>query len=559
MMRWFGGGTPGGAPTVPVGARLIWTDPLLWVAGNWAQEQVRTLEGSGARLAVIGTCSASGHDLERALASRDIAPLARSWAGSHTVVRATVAGALEILTDAAGACPVYTVKAPGGPVWGSSSLALSTLTGRRVDTGWLAAFLRDRHTPVPGRSAWVGVEPVPAGHLLTLRPDGEASLSVSWSVDRRHREGAFEALRRALAEGVRVRVEGVTVTTDLAGMDSTTLALLATRHGHITGVTAHPAGDTDGGDLRYARLLDAPGLDRLFFSLGARHLPFTEAEMRLPATDEPAPSTAVWAMFSAQLRRVAAVGSARHLTGDGGDNLFLPPPAHLVDLARRGHLLRMISDAMDWARLRKQSPRPLISAALRGDVRQLGRPERPRPAWLRVPVPSCPVVGGDADALLVASLRSVARAAHADVQLSDSLGIELHNPYFDAAVLDAVVSVSARERWSAHRYKPVLQDAFADVLPDTHRRRAAKGLFAADFHRGLRTNLRRVLRLADGRLAALGIIDPAPLRATIHAACLGAQTIWPPLLSVLAAEEWLEAMDTEPSTTWTAPPSEGAR
>ncbi len=73
-------------------------------------------------------------------------------------------------------------------------------------------------------------------------------------------------------------------------------------------------------------------------------------------------------------------------------------------------------------------------------------------------------------------------------------------------------------------------------------------------------NRRRVLGLADGRLAALGLVNPAPLRATVHAAALGAETVWPPLLSVLAAEAWLEAVERAPGTEWTrnAPTPAGA-
>ncbi len=342
-------------------------------------------------------------------------------------------------------------------------------------------------------------------------------------------------------------------------MDSTTVALLAARHGPVTGVTLHPSGVTRGGDLQYARALDVPGLNRTYFPLETRHLPFTAADEPLPATDEPAPSTGVWAMLFAQLRAMAAGGSARHLTGDGGDNLFLPAPAHLADLARSGRWLRVAGDATDWARLRKQSPFPLIAQALRGDAARIGRPVRPRPAWLKAPAPDPTPFGEDADTVLVASVRNVARAVQADNQLADSIGIELHNPYFDAAVLAAVVSAPAVERFSARRYKPLLADAFADLLPEAHRQRASKGLFAGDFHQGVRTNLRRVLGLADGRLAAMGVIDPAPLHAAVHAAALGAQTVWPPLLSVLAVEMWLDAVENTAPVGWTTSPPAGAR
>ncbi|MGW8975109.1 albusnodin/ikarugamycin family macrolactam cyclase [Streptomyces platensis] len=552
-MRWYGGCAPSSRhASVPVGARLLWSDPALWVCGGWERAQVKTVELGSARIAVLGPCSASERDLARALSAPDLATVARSWVGSHTVVRTTAPSRVEVLADTGAASPLYTVSTPDGVVWGSSSFALSPLAGGNVDTRWLAAYLLDKHAPASGRSAWSGVSPVPAGHLLTLDAEGGPSFTSWWRPTRRTPREASAALRRALGEGVRVRVEGLSATTDLAGMDSTTVALLAAQYGPITGVTVHPAGVSSGGDMQYAQALAIPGLTRAPFPLYARHLPFTATDVVLPATDEPAPSTAVWSMFSDQLGTMVAAGSVCHLTGDGGDNLFLSTPAHLASLARTGNWVRMLGDARDWARLRRQSPRPLIAAALRGNAARIGRSDFGRPRWLAAPAPrvSAPT-GPNANMALVAELRTVARSAYSEIQLADALGVALHNPYFDGAVLDAVVSAPIEQRYSARRYKPMLADTFADLLPDAHRRRAAKGLMVGDFHLGLRVNRRRVLGLADGRLAALGLITPVPLRATIQAAALGAETIWPPLLSVLAAEVWLEAIERAPGTEWT--------
>ncbi|MFB6816289.1 albusnodin/ikarugamycin family macrolactam cyclase [Streptomyces sp. NPDC056347] len=549
--RWYGGCAPGSPPAAtPVGARLLWRDPALWVCGDWNPAHVRTLELGNARIAVLGPCSASEHELARALAAPDLPLAAGSWAGSYTVVRTVDGGFVEVLADAASASPLYLVDTPCGVVWASSARALSPLTGARVDVEWLGSYLRDKFTPAPGRSAWAGVKPVPPGHLLSLAPR-RTGLSPWWKPVRRAPEEVSRTLRHALAEGVRVRVEGTSATTDLAGMDSTTVALLAAQYGPVTGMTLHPEGATRGGDVEYARALNIPGLERKFFPLGVRHLPFAPSDVPLPATDEPATSTATWAMFSEQLRVIAATGSGCHLTGDGGDALFLSSPTHLASLVRQGHWLRMLGDAMEWARLRRQNPRPLIAAALRGNAGHIGRTARPRPPWLAVSAPDLnPSVGMTARTVFAASLRNAARPANSEIQLADTLGVALANPYFDAAVVDAVISSPAEQRYSARRYKPLLADSFADLLPDAHRKRASKGMFASDFHHGLRLNLRRVLALADGRLAAEGIITPGPLQAAIHAAALGAQTVWPPLLAVLSAEAWLEAVERSPGTEW---------
>ncbi|GAU70654.1 hypothetical protein SSP35_21_00490 [Streptomyces sp. NBRC 110611] len=367
-------------------------------------------------------------------------------------------------------------------------------------------------------------------------------------------EDALPLVHRALTAGVRARVEtAAAVSTDLAGMDSTTVTLIAAQHGPVTGITVHPDGITEGGDMAYARALTTSGLRRVSFPLRAEHLPFTPAADRLPATDEPAPSAVVWAMLSAQLHTAMLDGSVCHLTGDGGDNLFLAPPAHLADLARRGRLLKVAADAQAWAHLRKISPWPVLKFALRGEAARLARPWLARPPWVTTTAAAGAVnaaAGNDADAVLVADVRGAARLASADVQLADALGIELHNPYFDGALLDAVVSVPSWRRFSVRRYKPMLVDSIGDLLPEEHRQRDTKGVFAADFHHGVRANLSRVLALADARLAGMGLIDPAPLRAAVHGVALGADTIWPSLLTVMSAEMWLEAVETAPATSW---------
>ncbi|MET9148337.1 albusnodin/ikarugamycin family macrolactam cyclase [Streptomyces sp. NPDC004042] len=550
--RWYGGCAPGSRPVaIPVGAQVLWREPALWVCGGWDPAHVRTMELGDARIAVLGPCSASERDLARALSVPELATVARSWAGAHTVVRAGArGGAVEVLADAAESSPLYMVNAPGGLVWGSSALALSSLADGGADLEWLATYLRDKYAPARDRSAWSGVKPVPAGYMLMLGAGG-TGLSPWWRPLRRTPEDASAALRHALSEGVRVRVEGVPVSADLAGMDSSTVTLLAAQYGPVTGVTVHPEGVTTGGDMEYARALNVPGLSRVYFPLGARHLPFSEAEAELPATDEPAPSAPVWAMLSDQLGAMAAAGSAAHLTGDGGDNLFLSAPTHLAGLARRGHWVRMYRDAMEWARLRRQSPLPLIAAAVRGDAAYAGRAAFPRPPWLAAEVPEPNTGSPDADTAFVASVRSVARSVRSELQLADSLGVALHNPYFDGAVLDAVVSAPIEQRYSARRYKPMLADTFADLLPDAHRKRAAKGLFVGDFHHGLLVNRHRWLTLSDGRLASLGLIDPAPLRAALHSASLGVESVWPPLLAAVSAETWLEAVERTPGTKWT--------
>ncbi len=338
----------------------------------------------------------------------------------------------------------------------------------------------------------------------------------------------------------------------MAGLDSSTIAAIASRYTPLTGVTAHPTGVTTDGDMDYAASLNTPNLTRVTLPVDDRHLPFTESDIPLPATDEPAPSTAAWAKLSAQLARVAEAGSGCHLTGDGGDNLFLPPPTHLIDLARDRRLLRLVRDVLVWSRLRRISPWSVMRAVRRADVDGLSRPVSARPTWLSEHIPESrgQNIHDGADTALLADIRYVARSAHAEIQLAESVGVELHNPYLDGAVVDAVVSAPPWTRFSAYRYKPLVVDAIGDLLPSRVRERTTKGVFAGDFHRGVRANHTRLLELCGGRLADMGLIDPAPLRATVRAAALGAQTPWPELLTALDAETWLRTVEGAPTCEW---------
>lgn len=551
-LRWFGGSAPSGqrAPA-PVGAVHLWAKPPLWTVGPWRGQHVRTAEHGHTRLAVLGVCAAGDHQLTEAAYATDLASAMASWAGSFTVVRATPYS-VEVFADAAGACPVYTVRAGDEHVlWGSSSRALSALNGARIDRRWLAAHLGDRHSTPADRSAWEGVARVPPGHRLLLGPRS-AETERWWRPVSRPREEALERIRTRLIEGVRARTRGLHVSADLAGVDSTALAVLAARFGPVTGVTAHPEGGPEEGDLRYARALDVPGLSHRVFPMGEGHLPFSGFPGSLPPTDEPPPSAVSWAALAGQLRLARQGTDGLHLTGDGGDNLFLPPPTHLITLVREHLWARLWRDACSWARLRRCGPWPYVRAALTGDAATLARSAPEPPPWLCIPPPRRGLVTG-ADDALVRLVNSVARSAASDTQLADHVGVEQHNPYFDGAVLDAVVSLSPPSRFSAYRYKPALLEAVGELLPPVVGERTTKGTFVRDYHRAVRTHRSAVLDLCEGPLADMGLIDPEKLRSTVRASALGARTPWAHLVTTLGAHLWWESVCQAPLCAWTVP------
>lgn len=550
QVRWFGGRVPSGRSTpVPVGAAHVWSTPPLWTLGPWNEQRVRTYEDEQVRFAVFGACSAERAQLAEAAHLFDPTTVSGSWAGTFTIVR-SVRGRVEIFTDASGACPIYTTRlSDGSLLWGSSSRALAALHGFGLDLDWMAAYLGDKHAVPRDRSAWAGVLPTPGGHRLLLTA-GSMTMTRWWKPTSRPRAEALGLLRSALVEGVRSRIDGCHVSSDLSGVDSTTLVVIASRFGPITGVTAHPEHRTEGGDLEHVRALNVPELTRKRFEVTDRDLPFSSSAGPLPPTDEPPPSAVSWAAFAGQLRSLGSAGPNKcHLTGDGGDNLFLPPPTHLVSLARRRQWVNVWRDACAWARLCRRAPWPYVRAALAGDVAWLARSTPSAPPWLRCAM-SERTEPTDANEALIALISRVARAAASDTQLADHIGVEQHNPYFDGTVLDAVVSLPAADRFSAHRYKPALMDAVGDLLPASVRTRATKGSFVADYHRAVRIRLDGVLDMCEGPLTEAGLVDGGRLRSTVRAAALGARVPWGHLLTTMGAHLWWKAALESPVPRW---------
>ncbi|MFJ4768862.1 albusnodin/ikarugamycin family macrolactam cyclase [Streptomyces uncialis] len=553
-MGWFGGAVgPPGATRAPVGARLLWRDCQVWTVGASVRAS-RT--ANGRRLAVFGPCAVVDAELNRLVESAgldDLDAAATAWPGAYALILDDGKGTLTLWADPAGACPLYTAQVNGTAMWASSSMALASLLGGRPDIAWLAAHLMSPTAWVPGRSAWAGVEQVPPGCSWTTTTEGDSAIAPYWRSRAFTRSEAVDRLREDIAGGVRLRVDGRPASSDLSGgLDSSSLTAHAAQRGTVTGITYHPTGRDTGGDADHARTVAGafPSIRHRFMPLGREHLPFTDLDA-LVLTDEPAPSTITIAQLFSQFVMLESEGVSVHLTGDGGDTLFMPPPVHLADLARSGRVLRLARDAQAWARLHRASPWPALAAAWATPGRLSGAP-LPKP-WLStrtvdmaeaVTAPHILPVRGHADRYLLAEARYVGRTAATETQLAAAFGIEMHNPYTDARLVETVLAAPSMDRWSAHRYKPLLADAVKGLLPEEVVQRGAKGLFTVDHHHGLRANEARVLDLADGHLGDLGLVRPAVLRSLLRRAMLGVDIPWGLIEPVLGAELWLRISGT---------------
>ncbi|MEU6314651.1 albusnodin/ikarugamycin family macrolactam cyclase [Streptomyces sp. NPDC047014] len=582
----------------PFGADTVIPSSSLWRTGG---TPVRTAQRPGRHVHIIGPCGAGGEEM-RALAERPLpARVAWQWPGAYAVVE-ELADGVVLHTDPASAMPLYAVAWRGTWAWSTSARHLASLAGKGIDTKRLACAVLAPSLPMlaGGRSFFADVRRLPAGSRVGLPASGGPSTcSTTWRPDPFTGPPPSLRLRNALTASVKLRVRtDPALSSDLSGgLDSTTLAVLASRaaDGPVDGVTVHPQDVFDGADLHYARLAAEASGGRIrhrLLPLGDEHRPYTGL-LEVPVTDEPAPSTLTQARLRTQLRWMhRTLGTRTHLTGDGGDSVLFRPPAHLADLIRRHRYGRALREAAGWARLRRTPVAPLLREAARmaatgrehasaGLAAELtggkeGGRRRGDLGWFPVlPVPSWalpgaahlvaeaaeeyasapdPLPGLDASVrVLVEEIREVARTAAADAELAGTCGINLHNPFLDSSVVDAVLRVPLDQRPPLHAYKPLLTRAFGDILPPALTARTTKGSFEADHYSGLRAALPGLLASGGVRLAGTGLLDRGRLREQIRRAAAGVPMPLAAIEQALAADAWLHAVDTSPAPGWAVP------
>ncbi|MEV2277054.1 albusnodin/ikarugamycin family macrolactam cyclase [Nocardiopsis sp. NPDC049922] len=556
---WFGGSI--GPPlTRPRDCRPILPHlTQVWTSTDWPEHERRCVTHRGRHVVVLGPCGADTDDLHQTTAGTVPDDVVWRWPGSYVVAQIEPE-AVTLWTDLASAIPVYTRRTPEGTQWASSSRLLACLDGAlRVNLDTVAARLISPDTAELGTdSFFLGVERVPPGHRIRLSARTEPLPQAVWRPTPRS-EGHARRLRAALEGAVSVRVDRASrPSTDFSGgFDSSALGLLAaerlvSQQRRIVGVTVHPKGVHDGGDLDYAReAAHHIGLDHRWLPVTEEHAPYRELGV-VPATDEPAPSTVSYAYFSAQLVwLVEQVGSDLHMTGDGGDALLLTPPYHLVELLRCGRIGRALGEAARWAHVRRTS---IIDAFRTANSRI--EPD-PVPRWVHAAFPA----SNDANPFslqsqtqrsLMRTMTQAGRTARADAQLAEAFGIALHNPYFDSQVIHSYLSVPVDDLPGPARYKPVMAEAMRDLFPVRLTRRTTKGDASSDHHQGLRKALPVLLDFVDGHLAAQGLVDVACLRKSIRHAALGIGDELAQIESTVSTEAWLRAVNAAPRIPWDA-------
>ncbi|WP_033219319.1 asparagine synthase-related protein [Kitasatospora phosalacinea] len=410
-MRWLTGWSgltaadPALAAVRPLAGTLLWggLGPL-WAVGDWRPDELRlavlrpggpaTVRGgldpgdptdsadhdtpATLRLAVAGRCGATDRELADGLAAARGGALRHltHWPGSYTVVLRAGTRSTVLLTDLAGAQPVFHTPFAGGTAYATAALPLADLVGAPVDAAHLAARLATPETPetLGDRTPYQGVRRVPPGHALGIR-GGRADHSPypEDQAEERAEAPAVRELTRALLEAVRCRVRATApadrprLGVDLSyGTASATVALLAAavplpagpgadtapersaaRTGAIKGSWARRAEPPEPEPLPAVTLGDADGLALAVHAPRLRHLvvppvaPYTGLADPLagPLTDEPGPALVEAARHAAAHR----AGGADHLTGHGARQVLDGHPARLADLVRSGRSLDLLA------------------------------------------------------------------------------------------------------------------------------------------------------------------------------------------------------------------------
>ncbi|MGH3720809.1 MAG: albusnodin/ikarugamycin family macrolactam cyclase [Pseudonocardiaceae bacterium] len=595
-MIFVGQVNPAWGPTAPSqGQQWITTCPLRITDAAGRHRHVDTSEFV---LDLFGFSSASDAELvvvgHRFARNGDLIELDAIVTGSGVLV-VRQPQQVTVVTDLAGVWPVFYATVAGSLIYSSSAQTIAAHIGGEVDEQWLAARLLSGSVPETWSegSPYRHVRAVPAGGVLLVgasaRPVVVRRELPLASV--RFAEGA-QRLAGALTTAVCGRTWAYReMSMDLSGgLDSSTVVALAAARPEpallaIT-VVAPELGCDDPAHARQVATA-IPGLRHLELPLPREVDPYA-ALAEIPHTDEPFPDVSIFARLCWWMAAVNQLGSRVHLSGDGGDAVLLAPPAYLADLASEGTRGKLRRHAADWARLRHRPAHRLVTLATRlarttraqavEDYARLLEHDSASTAGQRrwedliswMPVPVCRhwftryarqlaaaalrstalgtttsngVAPGDATSL--AMIHAYGRAHRIHTALAAAQAVQLHAPYLDDAVVSACLAVPAANRTSPRQAKPLLRAAMTGRVPESVLTRTTKGDYSMLSYRGLSRHHHVLSDLLTGsRLASLGLLDDAVVRADLARGAAGLPIPLAALDHVLGTELWLRTLPT---------------
>ncbi len=567
----------GGQDTAPPG-----TGWVCWAAGwlrVWHTQPVSRARVPGCRLLVDGHAVMDIKAVAKRLAAGEDTAL--GWLGGSATVIAVREHDVLVAGDLAGQRLVAVARHPRLVV-GDQVSAVAGRVGAGFDPQWWALRLGAPQAVDVwwSGSPWAGVEVARPGWALHLE---RRSGTCSWRQITHLQPPqddlvvAGHELREALINAVGTRAASARrLTADLSGgLDSATItALAATDSDSVEALTMLVPGVEDVVAARaVAALLPSVRLHEL--AVPEQAAPF--ADLDASGLDEPGIAANIgrerwWA------QQIDEFGGGPHLTGEGGDAALTAPLSYLSGLTG----LTAWRHARGWARLRQHSPAALVRAAwrlrrtsyadaLRHEAHRIvhsGSPAAGLPArvswfgsstvewlspWARdtaaqllrahanayehpiTPLNNAAVEDDAAWLVLIAS----GRMQRLYAQVHAEYGVQLESPWLDDAVVRACWRASAAARTTPYQLKPLLVRAMDGVVPDVALHRSTKGDYTASAYAGLRRHALRLRALfTGGRLAELGVIDEAALRATLARAADGLPVRLGRLDAVVGAEIW---------------------
>jgi asparagine synthase (glutamine-hydrolysing) len=556
-----------------------------WLLGCWDDGAVATGQAGGIRIAVIGQHAVTTDELTRAAGQVRVVShldrLAGSLVGSSHLL-ASVDGQVRLQGTLTGTRRVFHATVDGARVAADRADVLAGLLDAGVDERRLALQLLEPHVlyPIAGHPVWHGVEELRTDHYLVLERDRYRS--VRWWTPPEPAvpmaEGA-QGLRDALSAAVAARVRGKElVTCDLGGLDSTSVCCLAAHQD--AKVVAYTAASLDplADDVMWAGRTVA-GLDNLeHHIIAAEEMPLVYHGLALEdQLDEPCAATVDRDRWLIIARRAAARGSRMHLTGMGGDELLYGSLAHLHSMLRTTprialrHLRGFAAKyRWPWRQAWRQLTDPrtypawLASVAdtLTAPPPSLNEPLldwgfRPRlPRWaspaavqavqdqIRTEAATVePLAEGRGQHRELEAMRFVSRISRQFDQMAGRIGVPLATPYHDDRVIEAGLAVRPQERITPWRYKPLILEAMAGIVPDESLARQTKANGSCDADPGLRRHRDELLALwEDSRLAQLGLINAEALRETCMRP-LPPELQFGGLDQTVACEAWLRSLE----------------
>jgi asparagine synthase (glutamine-hydrolysing) len=569
-----------------------------WIMGSWPAAEACVARAGGVTLMLLGhhaVTAARLRDCARGVgAAADVQGATRSFHGSFHVL-ASVDGAVCVHGTALGLRCVFRAQLADLTVAADRADVLAALVGADVDPERLALRVMWPPVlhPVADRPVWRGVEAVDPFDSLLVDRTGRGRTVRRWTPPEPSLDLAdgAAALREALASAVAARVgEGERLTCDLAGLDSTSLCVLAAQRGaRVTALTAQnpdPRDDDVAWGSRTASAL--PGVEHEVVAV--RDMPrFYDDALAMPDSfDEPSSTEMDLARYAAMIRRAARHEPRMHLNGFGGDEALQGALNHLHAMMRSdprvalGHI-RGLRAKFRWSYreiarqlVRDRPYRDWLAATAESLTEPPPKIQTPLLDWSWPPrfapwiTPAAVEAARDAIRREIATaqplapsrglhfdleaMRSGARGARRYDQLARRVGVATSAPFYDDHVVEAALAVRPEHRLNPWRYKPLIAAAMRDIAPPGAVDRVTKADWSVAHEAGLRANRDALLRVAeDSRLEALGILDVAELRRIFSRPL--PPSIHPALFDATAScERWLRvavaASDTPERRTY---------